>query len=103
MADGRLTAPDVQTSPVRDAHSGACNRGDRDDRPRGGAYETLKESGVSGDPLFSAATVTTRFITPIPVSCVAWSTTLPDGVVAAVGSVQVELAAQRAVIPTTVT
>src|SRR4051812_44868398 len=46
----------------------------------------------------SGATVTTRLISPIPVSGAAWTTIAPDGACAARGSVHVEPAAQRAVI-----
>src|SRR4051794_29520293 len=61
-------------------------------------YATVNETGV--EPLVDAS-VTTRFITPMPLSRAARSTTLPDGAEAALGSVHVEFAAQRAVIPTT--
>src|SRR6476661_6096429 len=60
--------------------------------------EMLRETGVEPD---CDANVTTRFITPMPLSRPARSTTLPEGVLAAVGSVHVEFAAQRAVMPTT--
>jgi hypothetical protein len=61
-------------------------------------YETVKETGVEPD---CGASVTMRFITPIPLSRAARRTTLPDGALTAVGSVHVELPAQRAVMPTT--
>src|SRR6267378_8310268 len=60
----------------------------------------LNATGV--EPEF-AASVTTRFMTPIPLSRAARRTTFPAGSAAAVGKVQVELAAQRALMPTTVT
>ena len=50
-----------------------------------------------------ALSVTTRSITPIPVPFAARSTVAPDGLPALVGRMQVDLAAHRAVIETTVT
>ncbi len=71
-------------------------------RPRVG-YEIVKESGVVGAPLCSAATVTTTCMTPIPVPRAAWRTMLPAGLVAAIGSLHVESGAHCAVIPVIVT
>ena len=50
-----------------------------------------------------ALSVTTRLITPIPVPFAARSTEAPEGPATLAGKVQVDLAAHRAVIESTVT
>ena len=55
----------------------------------------------TGNANHCVASVTTRFMTPIPLSRAARSTMLPEGMLTAVGRVHVEFAAQRAVIPMT--
>jgi len=61
----------------------------------------VNASGVGAVPEGSAATVTTRSITPIPVPRAARKITLPSGPLIAVGSVHVEPVAQRARIEVT--
>jgi hypothetical protein len=52
---------------------------------------------------FAALSVTTRFMIPIPVAFAAVRTSLPDGAEITLGSVQVEVGAQRTVIALTAT
>jgi hypothetical protein len=63
----------------------------------------MKASGVEVEPALSGATVTMRFMTPMPEPGAARRTMLPDGACVWEGSLQVEPAAQRAVIRVTVT
>src|SRR3954469_22196131 len=58
--------------------------------------------GTGLAPEGSAAIVTPRFMTPMPVSRAAWRTIEPDGARAARGRVHDDPAAQRAVIDVTV-
>src|SRR4051794_32465036 len=61
-------------------------------------YETAKPTVVA----FAARTVTTRSTSPMPVALAARNAVFPEGFPAAAGSVHVDRAPQRAVMPVTV-